>query len=59
MGFTVTGLLLGANAIYIANTSGNIAIGSALASVLYIVIGVFSMFAGLILSEIERGKGQR
>ncbi|PXF62147.1 MAG: hypothetical protein C4B59_00615 [Candidatus Methanogaster sp.] len=59
MWFTVIGLILGANAIYIANTSGNVALGSALASVLYIVIGVFSMFTGLILSEIERGKGQR
>ncbi len=58
-GFTVIGLLLGANVLYIVNNSGEIAIGSALASVLFIVIGVFSAFTGLILNEIERGKGRR
>jgi len=58
-GFTVTGLLLGANVLYIVNNSGEIAIGSALASVLFVIIGVFSAFTGLILNEIERGKRRR
>jgi hypothetical protein len=59
VGFTVIGLLLGANVLYIVNNSGEIAIGSALASVLFVVIGVFSAFTGLILNEIEGGKGRR
>lgn len=59
IGFTVIGLLLGANVLYIANNSGGVAIGSALVSVLYITIGVFSMFTGLILNEIERGRERR
>jgi len=58
-GFAVIGLLLGANVLYIVSNSGEIAIGSAIASVLFIIIGVFSAFTGLILNEIERGKGRR
>jgi len=57
--FTVIGLLLGVKVLYIGNTIGEVAIGSALASVLYIVVGVFSMFTGLILNEIERGWRRR
>jgi glycosyltransferase involved in cell wall biosynthesis len=59
VGFTVIGLLLGAKVLYIANNSGGVAVGSALASVLYIIIGVFSMFTGLILNEIQKGKEDR
>ncbi len=49
---TITGLVIGAKVLYIVNTSGGVAIGTALVSMLCIVIGVFSMFTGLILHEI-------
>lgn len=58
-GFTIVGLILGANVLYIADTGGGIAIGSALMSVLHIIIGVFSMFTGLILNEIRKGNEER
>ena len=54
--FTIIGLILGANVLYIANAGGSVAVGSALVSVLFIVIGVFSVFTGLILNEITKGK---
>jgi hypothetical protein len=54
--FTIIGLILGANVLYIANAGGGVAVGSALVSVLFIVIGVFSVFTGLILNAIGRGK---
>ena len=54
--FTIIGLILGANVLYIANAGGSVAVGSALVSVLFIVIGVFSVFTGLILSEVAKGK---
>ena len=54
--FTIIGLIVGANVLYIANVGGGVAVGSALVSVLFIVIGVFSVFRGLILNEIAKGK---
>ena len=54
--FTIIGLIFGANVLYIANAGGGVAVGSALVSVLFIVIGVFSVFTGLILNEIVKGK---
>jgi hypothetical protein len=54
--FTLIGLILGANVLYIADAGGGVAVGSALVSVLFIVIGVFSVFTGLILNEIAKGK---
>lgn len=56
------GLVLGANVLYIANTGGGIgriAVGSAILSVLFIVIGVFSLFTGLILNAVKKGKEER
>ena len=50
--FTITGLMVGAKVLYIVNTSGGVAIGTALVSMLCIVIGVFSMFTGMILHGI-------
>ena len=50
--FTLTGLLIGAKVLYIVNTNGGVAIGTALVSMLCIVIGVFSIFTGLILHGI-------
>jgi glycosyltransferase involved in cell wall biosynthesis len=54
--FTIIGLIFGANVLYIANAEGGVAVGSALVSILFIVIGVFSVFTGLILNEIAKGK---
>ena len=53
---TIIGLILGANVLYVANAERGVAVGSALASVLVIVIGVFSVFTGLILNVIAKGK---
>jgi hypothetical protein len=49
-------LIFGANVLYVANTGSGVAVGSALVSVLFIVIGVFSAFTGLILNTIAKGK---
>jgi len=54
--FTIIGLIFGANVLRIANAGGGFAVGSALMSVLFIVIGVFSMFTGLILNAIRKGE---
>jgi glycosyltransferase involved in cell wall biosynthesis len=54
--FAIIGLILGANVLYIANMGRGIAVGSALVSMLFISIGVFSMFTGLILNAIGKGK---
>ena len=54
--FTIIGLMLGANMLYDANMGKGVAVGSALVSVLFIVIGVFSVFMRLILNEIAKGK---
>jgi amino acid transporter len=53
--FTIIGLVLGANVLYVADAGRGVAVGSALVSVLFIVIGVFSVFTGLILNEIAKG----
>jgi len=54
--FTIIGLILGANVLHIADMGRGVAVGSALVSVLFIVIGVFSVFTGLILNAIRKGK---
>jgi hypothetical protein len=54
--FTIIGLIFGANVLYIANLGRGVAVGSALVSVLFIIIGVFSVFMGLILQAIRKGK---
>ena len=56
--FTIIGLILGANVLYVANAGRGVAIGSALVSVLFIVIGVFSVFTGLILNTTGKRKGK-
>ncbi|MFZ2071243.1 MAG: glycosyltransferase family 2 protein [Halobacteriota archaeon] len=55
---TAIGLISGANVLYIANMGRGVAVGSALISVLFIVIGVFSVFTGLILNVMVKGKGK-
>ena len=57
--FAIIGLILGVNVLYIANRRRGIAVGSALVSVLFINIGVFSMFTGLILNRIRKGKEEK
>lgn len=52
--FTIIGLLVGARVLYIVNAGGGVAMGSALMSVLFVVIGVFSVFTGLILNVIGK-----
>ena len=54
--FTIIGLTLGANVLYVANMGRGVGVGSALVSVLFIVIGVFSVFTGLILNALRKGK---
>ena len=54
--FTIIGLILGANVLYVANAGGGVAVESALVSVSFIVVGVLSVFTGLILNAIGRGK---
>jgi glycosyltransferase involved in cell wall biosynthesis len=52
--FTIIGLIFGANVLYNANMGRGVAVGSALVSVLFIIIGVFSVFTGLILQAIRK-----
>jgi hypothetical protein len=52
--FTIIGLIEGAWVLYIANAGRGVAVGSALVSVLFIVIGVFSVLTGLILNALTR-----
>jgi len=56
---TVIGLVFGANVLNIANAGRGVAVGSALVSVLFIIIGVFSMFTGLILDAVGKWKEGR
>ena len=51
---TVIGLILGAKVLYIANAGKGVGVGSALVSVLFVIIGVFSVFTGLILNVIKK-----
>ena len=57
--FTIIGLILGAEVLYIANLGRGVAVGSALVSVLFIIIGVFSVFTGLILNALRKGKEEK
>ena len=56
---TVIGLVFGTNVLNIVNAGGGVAVGSALVSVLFIIIGVFSMFTGLILDAVGKGREER
>ena len=57
--FAAVGLMLGANVLYIADMGKGVAVGSALISVLFIVIGVFSVFTGLILNVVAKSKEEQ
>lgn len=50
---TIIGLIAGARVLHTWATSGGIAVGTALISVLLLIIGVFSMFTALVLNATK------
>jgi len=52
--FTIIGFIFGATVLYVTNMVRGVGVGSALVSVLFIIIGVFSAFTGLILQAIRK-----
>ncbi len=52
----VIGLVFGFRVINIANTTGDLAIGSAVLTALFIIMGILSVFTGIILNALARGK---
>ena len=54
---TVFGFLAGIKVINIAFGGGGVATGTALISILLLIIGIFSMFTGIILNVLTKRKG--
>ena len=52
----VIGLVFGFRVIAVANTTGNLAIGSAVLTALFIIAGILSIFTGIILNALVRRK---
>ena len=52
----VIGLVFGFRVIDIANTTGSLAIGSAVLTALFIITGILSIFTGIILNALARRK---
>ena len=52
----VIGLVFGFRVIDIANTTGQLAIGSAVLTALFIIAGILSIFTGIILNALARRK---
>ena len=52
----VIGLVFGFRVIAVANTTGNLAIGSAVLTALFIIAGILSIFTGIILNALARRK---
>ena len=52
----VIGLVFGFRVINIAATTGNLAIGSAVLTALFIIAGILSIFTGIILNALSRRK---
>jgi glycosyltransferase involved in cell wall biosynthesis len=52
----VVGLVFGFRVIDIANTTGDLAIGSAVLTALFIIMGILSIFTGIILNALARRK---
>ncbi len=50
----VTGLIIGARVLYILSTGEGLAVGSTLVTVLLLIIGVFSIFTGIMLNVLKR-----
>ncbi len=55
--FMVAGFLVGLRVLNIASAGGGVATGTALISVLLLIIGVFSIFTGIILNVLTKRKG--
>ncbi len=53
----VLGFLVGMRVLNIASAGGGVATGTALISVLFLTIGVFSIFTGIILNVLTKRKG--
>ncbi len=54
---TVLGFLAGIKVLNIAFGGGGVATGTALISILLLIIGIFSMFTGIILNVVTKRKG--
>ena len=52
----VVGIVFGFRVIDIANTTGDLAIGSAVLTALFIIAGILSIFTGIILNALARRK---
>jgi glycosyltransferase involved in cell wall biosynthesis len=52
----VVGLVFGFRVINVANTTGDLAIGSAVLTALFIIMGILSIFTGIILNALARRK---
>ena len=52
----VVGLVFGVRVIDIASTTGDLAIGSAVLTALFIITGILSIFTGVILNALARRK---
>jgi len=53
----VLGLLAGIRVLSIASAGGGVATGTALVSILLLIIGAFSVFTGIILNVLTKGRG--
>ncbi len=51
---TVLGLIAGARVLYTVSIGGGIATGTALLSTLFLIIGIFSIFTGIILNVLAK-----
>jgi len=51
---TVLGLIAGARVLYTVSIGGGIATGTALLSILFLIIGMFSIFTGIILNVLAK-----
>lgn len=53
----ILGLIAGFRVLRIFSTAGAIPVGTGLISILFLIIGIFSIFTGIILHELARRKG--
>ncbi|MDI6814530.1 MAG: hypothetical protein QMC90_00375, partial [Dehalococcoidales bacterium] len=53
----ILGIMAGGRVLHILSTSGVMSVGTALISVLLLIIGVFSIFTGIILRALSKRKG--
>ena len=51
---TVLGLIAGARVLYTISVRGEMATGTALLSILFLIIGIFSIFTGIILNVLAK-----